>query len=157
MKQITRIDINSPGEYQPFLNGWKRKDFQGIPLILGYRISDMAGGVLIADCMENVILKRTDIEGVIYAGVAIAKAREHFGDAITSEKTLYTSNDNGAGKPDGYHLSQRACYLVGLVWFGTLTGEDISNASDVWNNFKGNKDDYDAAIEAAKVAIAEAN
>lgn len=54
MKQITRIDINSPGEYQPFLTGWKQKDFQGIPLILGYRISDMAGGVLIADCMENM-------------------------------------------------------------------------------------------------------
>lgn len=53
MKQITRIDIDSPGEYEPFLIGWERKDFHGIPLILGYRISDMASGILIADCLEG--------------------------------------------------------------------------------------------------------
>ena len=108
---------------------------------------------MIAECMENIILKRPDIDGLIYTGAAIAKAREYFGDLITSPKTLYTSNDNGAGKPDGYHLSQRACYLAGLVWFGTLTGEDISNASDVWGNFKSVTADHKAAIAAAKTGI----
>lgn len=54
MKQITRINIESPGAYEPFLKGFGKKDFIGIPLILGYRISDMACGILIADCVENV-------------------------------------------------------------------------------------------------------
>ena len=58
MKQITRIDINSPGVYRSFLIGCSREDFVGIPLILGYRISDMACGILIADCLEkSAVLK----------------------------------------------------------------------------------------------------
>lgn len=54
MKQITRIDIESPGAYQPLLAGFEKRDFIGTPLILGYRISDMACGILLADCVENV-------------------------------------------------------------------------------------------------------
>ncbi len=58
MKQITRIDINSPGEYKAFLAGWEQKDFLGMPLILGYRLGGMACGILIADCLEkSAVLK----------------------------------------------------------------------------------------------------
>ena len=63
MKQITRIDIESPGVYQPLLAGFEKKDFIGTPLILGYRISDMACGILLADCVEHVaVLKWISVD-----------------------------------------------------------------------------------------------
>ena len=54
MKQIVRIDIDSPGAYESFLAGWEKKDFIGTPLLFGYKIKDMACGILVADYVGKV-------------------------------------------------------------------------------------------------------
>lgn len=105
---------------------------------------------MIAESMQNDVLSLKDengntlIDGIIYSGIAIAEARKHFG----AEFQLYTS-------PDGYHLNDMGCYIVGLVWFGTLTGEDVSSATDVEESFSSAVD-HAAAVNAALTGIAAA-
>ena len=58
MRQLNFVDMNSPGAYQPFLVGWDKSSFIGVPLVLGYQIGGMACGILIADNLkESITLK----------------------------------------------------------------------------------------------------
>lgn len=96
----------------------------------------------IASAVSDVVKTKADIAGVIYAGVAVKAARE----ALGADHRLYTD--------DSKHLGVRGCYVIGLTWFGTLTGEDISACADVLSSFTATE--HASAIAAAKAGIAAA-
>jgi hypothetical protein len=95
----------------------------------------------ILSAVETAILPNKNISGVFYSGISVKAARE----ALGADHALYSDNS---------HLGERGCYVIGLTWFGTLTGEDISACADVLSSFTATE--HASAIAAAKAGIAAA-
>lgn len=58
MSRIVTVNPDRPGGFEPLLAGVLSVPGVGSPLVLGYELSGMAAGVLVADCLEHSITVR---------------------------------------------------------------------------------------------------